>query len=75
MLTDSGLMRDPQQHAFSHGGQPMCLYGDPAYPAKGAPLGPFQIWSFNRRNEGIQYSNEYFKVFCGMAIQGHSQLF
>lgn len=26
MLTDSALIRDLQQHAFSHGGQPMCLY-------------------------------------------------
>jgi len=34
MLTESELMRDLQQHAFSHGCQPMCLYGDPAYPLR-----------------------------------------
>ena len=31
MITDSGLMRDLQQHVFSLGDQPMFLYGDPAY--------------------------------------------
>lgn len=41
MLTDSGLMQDLQQHAFSHGGQPMCLYGDPAYPLRVQLQGPF----------------------------------
>lgn len=43
MLTDSGLMRDLQQHAFSHGGQPMCLYGDPAYPLRVHLQGPFRF--------------------------------
>lgn len=37
--------------------------------AKGATSGPFQIWIFNRRNGGIQHSNEYCKVFCVMAIR------
>lgn len=31
MITDSGLMRDLQQHVFSHGDQSIFLYGDPAY--------------------------------------------
>ena len=43
MLTDSGLMRDLQQHAFSHGGQPMCLYGDAAYPLRVHLQGPFRF--------------------------------
>ena len=32
MLADSGLLNDLQRFAFSSTGQPMCLYGDPAYP-------------------------------------------
>ena len=32
MLADSGLLRDLQRHAFSPKGQPMCIYGDLAYP-------------------------------------------
>lgn len=41
MLKDSGLMRDLQQHV--HGGQPMCLYGDPAYPLWVHPQGHFRF--------------------------------
>ena len=33
MLLDSGLLNDLEQHAFVDG-QPMCLYGDPAYPLR-----------------------------------------
>ena len=33
MLVDSGLLNDLEQHAFVNG-QPMCLYGDPAYPLR-----------------------------------------
>ncbi|KAL9970194.1 hypothetical protein ACROYT_G022528 [Oculina patagonica] len=34
MLADSGLLNDLQRFAFSSTGQPMCLYGDPAYPLR-----------------------------------------
>ena len=34
MLTESGFLRDLQQFAFSHAGQPFCVYGDPAYPLR-----------------------------------------
>ena len=34
VLADSGLLNDPQRFAFSSTGQPMCLYGDPAYPLR-----------------------------------------
>ncbi|KAK2564226.1 hypothetical protein P5673_012473 [Acropora cervicornis] len=32
MLAYSGLLHLLQQHAVSPFGQPMCIYGDPAYP-------------------------------------------
>ena len=32
IVADSGLLNDLEQHAFPRGGNPMCIYGDPAYP-------------------------------------------
>ena len=32
MLADSGLLRQFEHYAFSPAGQPMCVFGDPAYP-------------------------------------------
>lgn len=34
MLADSGLMRDLERYAFSPTGDPMALFGDPAYPLR-----------------------------------------
>ena len=42
MLAESGLMHDLERHAFSTGGQPLCIYGDPAYPLRVHLQGPFQ---------------------------------
>ena len=42
MLRDSGLLQDLEQYAFSTTGQPMCIYGDPAYPLKVRLQGPFR---------------------------------
>lgn len=32
MLAESGLLGDLQRYSHSHDGQPLCVYGDPAYP-------------------------------------------
>ena len=32
ILAQSGLLQDLQNHAYSPTGQPMCIYGDLAYP-------------------------------------------
>ena len=32
MLAESGLLNDKGNLTFSAAGQPMCIYGDPAYP-------------------------------------------
>ena len=32
MLAMSGLLEQLEQHSFSLDGQPLCIYGDPAYP-------------------------------------------
>ena len=42
MLAESGLLQDLESYAFSTGGQPMCIYGDPAYPLRVHLQGPFQ---------------------------------
>ena len=42
MLIESGLLRDQQQFAFSHTGQPTCVYGDPAYPLRVHLQAPFR---------------------------------
>ena len=42
MLAESGLLRDLEQYAVSTGGQPMCIYGYPAYPLRVNLQGPFQ---------------------------------
>lgn len=42
MLAESGLLRDLERYAFSTVGQPMCIYGDPAYPLRVHLQGPFQ---------------------------------
>ena len=42
MLTDSQLLRDLGQYAFSPTGVPLCVYGDPAYPLRIHLQGPFK---------------------------------
>ena len=42
MLADSGLLKNLQRFAFSSTGQPMCLYGDPAYPLRIHLQAPFR---------------------------------
>ena len=41
MLAYSGLLQDLEAYAFSPAGLPMCIYGDPAYPLRVHPQGPF----------------------------------
>ena len=66
MLADSGLLQMLQQHAVSPTGQPMCLYGDPAYPLRVHLQGPFrgavitqQMQSFNAAMSAVRTSVEW----------------
>ena len=66
MLVDSGLLRDLEQYAFSHGGQPMCLSGDPAYPLRLHLQGPFrfgvitdQMKAYNTAMSAVRSSVEW----------------
>ena len=42
MLADSGLLNNLQRFAISPTGQPMCTYGDPAYPLRVHLQAPFR---------------------------------
>ena len=42
MLAESGLYNSLQAHAVSTTGQPMCIYGDPAYPLRIHLQAPFR---------------------------------
>ena len=42
MLADSNLLTQLQQHSFSPNRQPLCIYGDPAYPLRIHLQGPFR---------------------------------
>lgn len=42
MLGESGLIQNLEEHAFSLGGTPLCVYGDPAYPLRVHLQQPFK---------------------------------
>ena len=42
MLALSGLLPKLQQHSFAPNGNPLCIYGDPAYPLRLHLQGPFK---------------------------------
>ena len=42
MLAESGLLADLERHAINTAGQPMCIYGDSAYPIRIHLQRPFQ---------------------------------
>ena len=66
MLTDSGLLRELEQYAFSPTGNPMALYGDPAYPLRVHLVVPYrnagmtqQMHDFNRAMTAVRKSVEW----------------
>ena len=73
MLTDSGLMRDLQQQA--HGGQPMCPYGDPAYPLRVHVLGPFRFGVLSNEMKVYSTATSTERSSVEWLFGGHSQLF
>jgi hypothetical protein len=78
MLMKSDLLTQLQQYAFSPGGRPLCVYGDPAYPHRvhlqasyrNAILTP-QMQQYNASMSAVRTSVEwlfgdainYFKFF------------
>lgn len=65
MLADSGLLNLLQRHAVSPFSQPMCIYGDPAYPLRLYLQTPFRnavltpdIQAFNASMSAVRVSVE-----------------
>ena len=66
MLADSGLLNLLQRHAVSPFGQPMCIYGDPAYqlrlhlqtPIRNAVLTP-DMKAFNASMSAVRVYVEW----------------
>ncbi|KAK3727215.1 hypothetical protein QZH41_020352 [Actinostola sp. cb2023] len=66
MLADSGLLNNLQQFAFNAAGQPLCVYGDPAYPLRIHLEGPFkngvltpQMQAYNAAMSAVRTSVEW----------------
>lgn len=66
MLAESGLLQQLNQFAFSSAGNPMCLYGDPAYPLRVHLQAPFknavltpQMQDFNKSMSAVRNSVEW----------------
>ena len=66
MLGDSGLLQQLQRHAHSPAGQPMYIYGDPAYPLRLQLQAPFrnvvltpQMQAFNSSMSSVRSCVEW----------------
>ena len=66
MLADSRLLDDLEQFAFNPAGQPLCVYGDPAYPLRIHLQQPFkygvltpQMEEYNHRMSAVRTSVEW----------------
>ncbi|XP_067016499.1 uncharacterized protein [Acropora muricata] len=66
MLTDSGLLHQLEHHAFSRAGEPMALYGDPAYPLRVHLQVPYrcagmtpQMEEYNKAMSAVRISVEW----------------
>ena len=66
MLAESRLIENLEEHAFSPAGQPMCLYGDPAYPLRVHLQAPFreipitpEMAAYNQSMSAVRVSVEW----------------
>ena len=62
MLTDSGLLNDTGNFTFSPAGQPMCVYGDPAYPLRSHLQVPY------RQGHPTQQMEDYNKAMSAVRV-------
>ncbi|XP_028416427.1 uncharacterized protein LOC114540491 [Dendronephthya gigantea] len=68
MLRDSNLLTTLEEHAFSPVGEPMCIYGDPAYPLRVHLQAPFrdrvltpQMQAFNQSMSSVRESVDFWR--------------
>ena len=66
MLVESNLLQDLERNAFSPTGEPMCIYGDPAYPLRVHLQCPFRqriltpdMEAFNEAMSSVRVSVEW----------------
>ena len=66
MLADSQLLHDLHLFAYNPAGQPVCVYGDPAYPLRVQMQGPFrygvltpQMEQYNTQMSAVRSSVEW----------------
>jgi len=66
MLAESHLLHDLERNAFSSTGEPMCIYGDPAYPLRVHLQCPFRqrlltpdMEAFNEAMSSVRVSVEW----------------
>ena len=66
MLADSGLLNDMGNFAFSSAGQPVCIYGDLAYPLQIHLQAPYcqgrltqQMEDYNKAMSEVRVSMEW----------------
>ena len=66
MLAESHLLDDLRQYSFSLAGQPLCIYGDPAYPIRVHLQCPFrngvltpQMEAYNTATSTVRTSVEW----------------
>ena len=66
MLADSGLLHELELFAFNPAGDPLCVYGDPAYPLRMHVQGPFkhgiltpQMEQYNNKMSAVRSSVEW----------------
>jgi len=66
MLADSGFLHQLEHHAFSLAGEPMALYGDPAYPLRVHLQVPYrcagmspQMEAYNKAMSAVRISVEW----------------
>lgn len=66
MLADSGLLANLEQYSFSPNGNPLCIYGDPAYPHRVHIQAPFrnvnltpEMQLFNTSMSSVRVSVEW----------------
>ena len=62
MLRESGLMAMLDEHAFGTNMQPMCIYGDPAYPLRIHLQAPFRLVQPNPEMEAFNASMSAVRV-------------
>ena len=62
MLAVSGLLNKLQQHCYDVNGNPLCIYGDPAYPLRVPLQGPFKGARLTPREKMFNMSRNRVRV-------------